>query len=82
MLNVEALPRCLVQERRVAVGDEAAARRERQLRASLLNSGHQETQHSSPEATIFTGFTAARVMASISAGATREAPTCCDPKSP
>ena len=58
-----------------------AERRAPQLRASLLNSDRQETQHSSPEVTLFMGFTAAHVTARIFAAAIREGPTCCDPKS-
>ena len=60
MLNGEALPR----QRFLAHGaprEDEAARRAPRLRASLLNSDHQETQHSSPEATRFMEFTAAPI---------------------
>jgi len=80
MLNAEALPRLHFRARGVPREDEAA-RREPRLRVFLLNSGHQETQHSSPEATLFMAFTAARVTARIFAAAIREVLTCCDQKS-
>jgi hypothetical protein len=80
MLNGEALPRLPFRARGVPREDEAA-RREPRLRVFLLNNDHQETQHSSPEAILFMGFTAARVMARIFAAAIREVPTCCDRKS-
>jgi len=80
MLNAEALPRLHFRARGVPREDEAA-RREPRLRVFLLNSGHQETQHSSPEATLFMEFTVAHVTARIFAAAIREVPTCCDRKS-
>ena len=80
MLNAEALPRRRFLERGVPREDEAA-RREPRLRVFLLNNDRQETQHSSPEAILFMGFTAARVTARIFAAAIREVPTCCDRKS-
>jgi hypothetical protein len=80
MLNAEALPRLPFLAREVPREDEAA-RREPRRRVFLLNSDHQETQHSSPEATLFMGFTAAPVTARIFAAAIREGPTCCDRKS-
>jgi hypothetical protein len=69
MLNAEA-PR-----------EDEVARKEPRLRVFLLNRDHLEMQHSSPEAILFMGFTAARVMARIFAAAIREVPTCCDRKS-
>jgi hypothetical protein len=80
MLNAEALPRLRFPAREVPREDEAA-RREPRLRGFLLNSDHQETQHSSLEATLFMEFTAARVTARIFEAAIREVPTCCDRKS-
>jgi hypothetical protein len=68
MLNAEA-PR-----------EDEVARKEPRLRVFLLNRDHREMQHSSPEAILFMGFTAARVMARIFAAAIREVPTCCDRK--
>jgi hypothetical protein len=69
MLNAEA-PR-----------EDEVARKEPRLRVFLLNRDHREMQRSSPEAILFMGFTAARVMARIFAAAIREVPTCCDRKS-
>jgi hypothetical protein len=80
MPNVEALPRLRFPAREVPREHEAA-RREPRPRVFRHNSDHQVTQHSSPEATLFMGFTAGRVTARIFAAAIREAPTCCDPKS-
>ena len=80
MLNEGARPRLLPRVRGVPSPDEAG-RKAPPLKASLLNSGHPETRHSSPKATRFTGFTAARVTVRIFAAATREDPTFCDLKS-
>ena len=72
MLNAEAL---LHRE------GEAAGKAPRP-RVFLLHNGHREIQHSSPEATRFMGFIAARVTARIFAAAIREGQIFCAPKSP
>jgi hypothetical protein len=79
MLNAEAYRRS--RERREPAEHEAAGR-ERRRRASLHNSARRETQHSLHAAIIFTGFIAAHVTERIFAGANKEVPTFCDPKSP